>query len=96
MPRARMRAAIPKSAKAGDFVWFFDDDLAGHCNERHFENDANVNDIFFQIGFKGFDQLYADEHEQEVGEDSEQSLNRNEEARRLYDLLADEYAQVDG
>ena len=69
MPNARIRDAIPQQGQTRHLVWFFDNYLSRHCDQGNFQDDAYVNGVFLHVCLQGFDQLYADEDQEEVAED---------------------------
>ena len=79
-----------KQGQAGDRVWLFDDDFPRHRNQCDFDNDANVNGILFDVGLQGLDEFHANQDQQEISKNVQQSLDRNEEPRRLHDFLKDQ------
>src|SRR5208282_881812 len=78
----------------GRGVGFFNDDLPRHGDERNFQDDAHMNDVFLQVRFQRLQQLHSDQHQQEVSEDFEKTLHRDEKPGRLPYFFTDQQAQV--
>ena len=59
-----------RRCQARDLVWLFDDYLSRHRDQGNFQDDANVNGVFPHVCLQGFDQLYTDEDQEEVSENT--------------------------
>ena len=77
----RLKQESGRDAKQGQ-AWYtvrlFNNDLPRHRDERNFQDNTRVNDVFLHVCLQCLKQFHPDQHQQEISKDLEQALHRNE------------------